>query len=79
MFLFVFLPLLLLGVLGPDRRMLPPEQVADQLGVTVRTLYAWRQAGTGPPAVKLGKYIRLPADGLRDWLAAQENESRRAS
>lgn len=50
------------------RRLLPPAEVAETLGVSVRTLYAWRYAGEGPPALKLGKYVRYDADDLDRWL-----------
>ena len=53
---------------SPMVKMLSPEEVAELLSVDVRTLYAWRQAGTGPPATRLGKYLRYSADGLRAWV-----------
>lgn len=59
-------------------RMLPPQEVSDLLGVEQRTLYSWRQAGTGPPSVRLGKYVRYPVSGLQKWIEERELESRRA-
>lgn len=72
--------LMLLTLMGAAiERMLPPEEVSEILSVEVRTLYAWRQAGTGPPATRIGKYLRYSSEGLRQWIEAQESESRQAS
>jgi hypothetical protein len=34
------------------------NQAADFLGVSVRTLQAWRVRGGGPPYVKIGRAVR---------------------
>lgn len=60
-------------------RKLAPEEVSEILAVDRRTLQSWRQAGTGPPAVRMGKYLRYSAAGLQKWLEDRESESRRAS
>ena len=52
-----------------QRTMLPPEIVAELLGVDVRTLYAWRAAGTGPRCYKVGKYLRYDPGDVEAWLA----------
>ena len=47
-----------------------PEETAAILGVTTRTLAAWRKADTGPEFAKVGNAIRYPEEGLIDWLSA---------
>ncbi len=52
--------------------LLTEREAADLLGTQVRTLQTWRQAGTGPPYVKLGEAhnapVRYPAAKLRRFL-----------
>ena len=33
---------------------LPPEALAAQLGIGLRTLYRWQARGIGPPKTKIG-------------------------
>ncbi len=51
----------------PDR-LLTPQDVATLLGVPVRTLYTWRQAGKGPRAISVGRHLRWEPDEVRRWL-----------
>jgi predicted DNA-binding transcriptional regulator AlpA len=48
--------------------LLNPEQVAAVLQVPVALLYKWRYARTGPPSLKVGRYLRYRAADLRAWL-----------
>lgn len=50
------------------RRLLTPAEVAEMLAVPVKTLYAWRYSAAGPPAVKVGKYVRYDEAELERWL-----------
>lgn len=45
-----------------------PEQVAEYLGVSVDTLYAWRYRGTGPRGSKVGRHVRYRWDDVERWL-----------
>ena len=48
--------------MNPDRAMNEIE-AADQLGLSVATLRAWRHRGTGPQFVRFGRAVRyLPSD-----------------
>ncbi len=38
--------------------------VSDCLGVSEKTLEAWRREGKGPRFVKIGRFIRYPLSGL---------------
>jgi excisionase family DNA binding protein len=53
------------GIVGSARRTtaLTERQVAEQLGLSVATLRAWRHRGKGPRFLRLGRSVRyLPAD-----------------
>ncbi|MFC4949968.1 helix-turn-helix transcriptional regulator [Pseudonocardia sp. GCM10023141] len=43
------------------------QDVAEYLGVPVRTLYEWRGKGYGPQARKVGKYLRYDAALVQRW------------
>ncbi len=43
------------------------EDVANFLGVPVTTLYDWRTRKYGPPAKRVGKYLRYRAEDVRKW------------
>jgi excisionase family DNA binding protein len=51
--------------------LLTPTEVADRLKVQVRTLHGWRCRNEGPPAVRIGKYLRYPESELVRWLEKQ--------
>jgi excisionase family DNA binding protein len=53
------------GIVDSTRRTtaLTERQVAEQLGLSVATLRAWRHRGKGPRFLRLGRSVRyLPAD-----------------
>ncbi|SNR35749.1 helix-turn-helix transcriptional regulator [Blastococcus mobilis] len=50
-----------------DQRLLTTQEVSARYGVPRRTLYYWRSIGQGPHAIKVGRHLRWPQDGLRDW------------
>ena len=43
------------------------EDVAEFLGIPVRTLYDWRGRGYGPPAKKVGRYLRYDPAEVQRW------------
>jgi len=47
------------------------EDVADYLGVPVRTVYAWRATCKGPRGFRVGKYVRYKASDVAVWLERQ--------
>lgn len=53
-------------------RLLTTPEVAEVLGVEVRTLERWRKAGTGPPFMLFGRTLRYHPGRLAQWLAAHE-------
>jgi excisionase family DNA binding protein len=55
-------------------KLLTPEEVAERLQVTLRTLQRWRTSGTGPAYIKSGRLIRYPEGDLKAWLAAHRRQ-----
>jgi excisionase family DNA binding protein len=50
-----------------DSPWLTVEQVAERLQVPVKTVRYWRHLGTGPRAVRVGRFIRYHIDDLAKW------------
>jgi predicted DNA-binding transcriptional regulator AlpA len=48
------------------------QDVADYLGVPVKTLYQWRQQNYGPKGRRVGRYLRYDPDdvigGSTSWM-----------
>ena len=52
-----------------------PEQLAEFLGIPLKTLYAWRYQRKGPPGLRLGRHIRYDPAKVRAWLEQQGGRS----
>lgn len=50
---------------------LTERQIAARLGVSPRTLQAWRCSGSGPPFLKLNAAVRYELAAVQAWLAAR--------
>ncbi|WP_259362932.1 MULTISPECIES: helix-turn-helix domain-containing protein [Paenarthrobacter] len=46
---------------------LTPQQLANRLNIPLNTVYAWRVARKGPPAMKIGKHIRYRLPDVQAW------------
>jgi DNA-binding transcriptional MerR regulator len=46
------------------------QDVAEYLGVPVKTVYQWRSTGYGPPARRVGKYLRYKPSDVIAWFDA---------
>lgn len=44
------------------------EEVAEYLGVPVKTLYKWRLEKHGPPSLRVGKHLRYVPDDVVAWV-----------
>jgi len=55
--------------------LLKSGEVAETLGLSVRTLEAYRSKGGGPPYIKIRGAVRYDADDLSKWLRAQRRNS----
>jgi excisionase family DNA binding protein len=51
------------------------DDLADYLGLPVRTIYAWRTEGKGPRGVLLGKHVKFYASDVQAWLAGRRETS----
>lgn len=58
-----------LEIVVSGERLWSVQELGTYLGVEVRTLYHWRQAGTGPVAIKVGRALRYDPALVREWLA----------
>ena len=47
------------------------EVLADELGVPIGTIYAWRHRGLGPRGYRIGKHVRFRRSDIEAWLALQ--------
>lgn len=43
-------------------------QLAEYLGVDVKSLERWRREGTGPPFIRAGRQVRYDPQAVRAWL-----------
>jgi excisionase family DNA binding protein len=48
--------------------LLTVEDLSVTLKVPVTTVYAWRHKGHGPPAIKVGRYLRYRRRDVDRWL-----------
>ena len=51
-------------------RLLTLDEVSAQLGIPVNTLRYWRQVGTGPASIKVGKHVRYRQSDVDGSLTA---------
>jgi hypothetical protein len=51
---------------------LTEDELALELGVTVRALQSWRHERRGPPYTRLGKKPVYRRSGVAEWLRATE-------
>jgi excisionase family DNA binding protein len=54
-----------------DTPMLTPAEVATILAVPQGTLTTWRQNGSGPRWVRVGRHVRYARAELERWLREQ--------
>lgn len=48
------------------------DGLAAYLNVPKETIYRWRRTRFGPPAVKLGKYLRWRPEDVDAWITDQQ-------
>lgn len=51
------------------------QDVANYLGVPVKTLYEWRRTGYGPAGRRVGKYLRYDPAAVRQWFDSLSDEA----
>jgi excisionase family DNA binding protein len=58
-----------------SERMLSPAELAEELRVPLKTLYAWRTKGEGPVGYRIGRHIRFKREDVDRWLATRAEDS----
>jgi excisionase family DNA binding protein len=61
-------------LLAMDKLLLRPNEAAELLGLGRSKLYELIAAGT-IPALRVGRSLRVPLDGLRRWVVDQSSSS----
>ncbi|MDQ1292653.1 MAG: hypothetical protein QG608_533 [Actinomycetota bacterium] len=56
-------------------RLWTAQDVANYLGIPLKTLYQWRSTGYGPPARRIGKYLRYKPDEVTTWFDQIDSRS----
>jgi excisionase family DNA binding protein len=51
--------------------LLSVEQLAEYLGVPVKTVYDWRRTGNCPVPFRVGRFLRYAVGDVQAWLVAQ--------
>jgi excisionase family DNA binding protein len=59
----------------PLESLLTETQAAPVIGVSPRTLQAWRVRGGGPPFVKAGRNVRYRPADLQAWMTDRTRTS----
>jgi len=55
--------------------LLNTDELAEELGLTSRSLERWRQTGEGPEYLKIGRSVRYELEVVRNWLRSKESGS----
>jgi excisionase family DNA binding protein len=58
-------------------KLLTQQQLADELEVSLRTLERWRQQGTGPAFIRVGRSPRYRRADIDAWLERQRQRQTR--
>lgn len=49
-------------------KLLTPEELAEQVGVPLSTVYTWNSRGGGPRRVRVGKHCRYRQSDIDSWV-----------
>jgi excisionase family DNA binding protein len=47
------------------------DELAEYLGVPIKTIYEWRQTGRGPVCIRMGRHLKFAVSDVRDWIENQ--------
>lgn len=56
---------------------LTPEEMAQQIGVSPRTLSRWQVHRIGPPRVKVGRQVFHRLASVLEWLESREQRRKK--
>lgn len=51
--------------------LLSVHELAEYLGVPVRTIYDWRQTGRGPRGIRIGRHLKFAVSDVMTWIDSQ--------
>jgi excisionase family DNA binding protein len=57
------------------KRWLSRRELADRLGLPVKTLARWASNGTGPPYARMGRHVRYRISDVIDWETARVDDN----
>ncbi|MGH3506129.1 MAG: helix-turn-helix domain-containing protein [Nocardioidaceae bacterium] len=46
-------------------------ELAEYLGVPIKTIYEWRQTGRGPVGIRMGRHLKFAVSDVRSWIENQ--------
>ena len=49
------------------------DELAEYLGVPIRTIYDWRQTGHGPRGIRIGRHLKFAVSDVSAWLDTQRD------
>ena len=52
-------------------------ELAEYLGVPVKTIYEWRQSGRGPACIHIGRHLKFALSDVQAWLDEQRELPKR--
>ena len=55
--------------------LMSPQELADDLGLSLATLADWRSQGRGPAYLKVGRKIWYPRNRVENWLQSRLKET----
>ncbi|WP_114856462.1 helix-turn-helix domain-containing protein [Brachybacterium sp. YJGR34] len=53
-------------------RLLTSDDLAELLGVELRTIERWRKSGKGPPFMLFGRTVRYHPTRVQQWMVSRE-------
>ena len=62
-----------------EDRWMSRQELAERLGVPVKTLAEWASKGTGPRYAKFGRHVRYRLSDVIDWECSRFAENNRSS
>ena len=54
--------------------LLTPDECAQELDTTRRTIDRWHSRRIGPPRIKVGRKVYYRREAVRNWLLANEGQ-----
>jgi len=60
----------------PQEKMLSVDELAELLGVPRCTVYRWSSDRTGPPAYRVGRFLRYRPTEVESWLNSRRHDER---